>query len=112
MGICSKGTPLDPPLAMCESKNCKTVLIRTNNHAVVATVSKLYLRENYVNKMLKAMALTLMKNNVVVKCEHIPGVKNVIADMLSRDTGNLSHNQVVKIPANLSTVETKNMLRG
>ena len=90
----------------------KTVLIRTDNDAVVATISKLYSRENYVNKLLKSMALTLMKNNVVLKCEHIPGVKNVIADMLSRDAGNLSHNQVVKIPASLSTVETKNMLRG
>ena len=52
-----------------------------------------------------------MKNNVVLKCEHIPGVKNMIADILSRDTGNLSPNQVVKISANLNTVETKNMQR-
>ena len=30
------------------------------------------------------MALTLMKNYVVLKCEHIPGEKNVLNDTLYR----------------------------
>ena len=56
----------------------KTVLIRTDNDAVVANICKLYSRENYLNNLLNAMALTPMKNTVVLKCEHIPGEKNVL----------------------------------
>ena len=63
----------------------KKVLFHCDNIAVVFALNKQTSRNPQVMKLLRPMVLSLLKHNVIFKAIHVPGVKNVICDSLSRN---------------------------
>lgn len=62
----------------------KKVLFRSDNKAVVDIVNKQSCKSSQVMKLVRAMVLSCLSNNVLFKAQHIPGLKNDIADAISR----------------------------
>ena len=57
---------------------------RCDNQAVVHIINKQTAKDHELMKLLRKLVLSAMKFNVNIKARHIPGLKNVKADMLSR----------------------------
>lgn len=62
----------------------RVVLVCTDNMAVMRVLNKLYTPDPYMSPMVKKVALTCMQNNIFIHAKHVPGAKNTLADMLSR----------------------------
>ena len=62
----------------------KRVIIRSDNAAVVAIINKQSSKCPEIMKLVRFFVLQCLKDNVVFSARHIPGVKNNIADALSR----------------------------
>lgn len=61
-----------------------TLTVISDNMSVVAMVNAFYSREKIINKLLKDLALFCMKENIVIRAQHIAGVDNILCDRLSR----------------------------
>ena len=61
-----------------------TILVRTDNSALVDILTNFYSRNHLINKLVKKCVFTLMSCNTVLRVTHIPGKDNVIPDRLSR----------------------------
>ena len=61
------------------------VVMLCDNSAAVGACRKLSSPVPRLNSLLKQFVLTAAKHNVSVSVQHIPGVKNVAADCLSRN---------------------------
>ena len=60
------------------------LLVHTDNQALVAVISKCTTKMLMANALLRDISIDCMRFNVVLKAAHVPGVNNVIADLLSR----------------------------
>ena len=62
----------------------KRILIRSDNEAVVAILNKQSSKCADIMNLVRFFVLQCLKHNVAFKARHIPGIKNNIADALSR----------------------------
>ena len=64
-------------------KNCK-VLFHCDNMAVVKIINKQSTRDQASMHLVRTLVEVCLKENIVFKAQHIPGLNNDIADSLSR----------------------------
>ena len=62
----------------------RCLVFHTDNSAVVAVVNKLSCKEPTVMRLIRRLVVQSLPFNIRFKCQHIPGVLNVLADHLSR----------------------------
>ena len=60
------------------------VQIFCDNEAVVYIINKLTSKNNTVMSIVRPLTLMLLKNNITLIAEHIPGKNNLLCDFLSR----------------------------
>ena len=65
------------------SNTCLT--INSDNMAVVCVINNSSSKEANIMALLRRMVLLTMSNNILIRAKHIPGVNNVLSDLLSRD---------------------------
>ena len=68
----------------CHTLRNKKVLFMTDNESVVHVINKQTSRDPYLLSLIRKMVLICLRNNILFKAKHIPGVKNGLADSLSR----------------------------
>lgn len=64
--------------------NKKRIMFHCDNEAVVNIVNKGRSKVLDIMKLMRTLTWLSVKQNFTIQCQHIPGVKNVIADSLSR----------------------------
>ena len=64
-------------------KNCR-VFFHCDNEAVVTIINKQSTRNKPSMRLLRILVLTCLTQNIAFKAKHIPGLRNDIADALSR----------------------------
>ena len=64
-------------------KNRKVVL-HSDNMSVVDVLNKQSARDPLLMNLVRQLVLSALVNNILFKCKHIPGIKNKVADHLSR----------------------------
>ena len=62
----------------------KCIVLHTDNIAVMHIINKQTAKLPSIMTLVRRLVLTCMKNNVLVKSEHIAGTHNVLPDLLSR----------------------------
>ena len=62
----------------------KRILIRTDNQALVSVLTKQTSKEPLVMILVRRLVLFCLRFNLILSALHIPGIKNQIADALSR----------------------------
>jgi hypothetical protein len=62
----------------------KKVLLRSDNHALVEIINKKSSKNKNIMHLIRKLVLILLQQNIQVKCKHIPGKQNTIADSISR----------------------------
>ena len=62
----------------------KHLLILRDNEAVVCVINSLTSKEKHLMSLIRTMTVSLMRNNVILRAQHVPGKQNIIADTLSR----------------------------
>lgn len=62
----------------------KCVTFFTDNLALVSVINKCSCKDKSLMKFVRKMVLVCLKYNILFKARHIPGVKNKLADALSR----------------------------
>ena len=60
------------------------ILFHCDNSAVVEIINKQTSKNKYVMKILRPLVLTLMRENISLRCQHVPGIQNVLCDKISR----------------------------
>jgi hypothetical protein len=60
------------------------VLFHSDNEGVVEVINKQSSPNNIIMNIIRPLVLTLMENNIMLRSKHIPGVKNVLCDCISR----------------------------
>lgn len=62
----------------------KSILFFTDNEALVHVINKQSCREKTLMSFVRKMVSVCLKRNIMFRAKHIPGVKNTMADALSR----------------------------
>jgi hypothetical protein len=62
----------------------QSILFFTDNEALVSVINKQTCRDKTLMFFVRKMVLICLKRNILFKAKHIPGVKNKLADALSR----------------------------
>ena len=68
----------------CSELRNKRVHFMTDNESVVHVINKQTAKDTKMLRLLRAMVLICLRNNIFFRARHIPGVRNVLADSLSR----------------------------
>lgn len=68
----------------CTELRNKRVLFFTDNESVVHVINKQTTKDTKMLVLLRTMVLICLRNNIFFRARHIQGVKNVLADSLSR----------------------------
>lgn len=63
---------------------CKRILFHCDNMSAVDIVNKGRSKVKTIMKLVRRLTLCSALNNFTIHCTHIPGVRNIIADALSR----------------------------
>ncbi len=61
-----------------------SILFFTDNEALVHVINKQSCRDKTLMVFVRTLVLVCLDNNILFKAKHIPGVKNKLADCLSR----------------------------
>ena len=61
-----------------------TILYQCDNEAVTVIINKLTSKNKTVMQILRPLVLLLIKHNIHLKSEHIPGIDNILSDRISR----------------------------
>lgn len=56
----------------------------TDNESVVHLINKQASRDPYLLSLIRKMLLICLRNNLLFRAKHLPGVQNGLADSLSR----------------------------
>ena len=67
----------------CHQLRNKKVLFMTDNESVVQVIKKQTSRDPYLVLLIRKMVLICLRNNILFRAKHIPGVQNGLADSLS-----------------------------
>lgn len=62
----------------------KSVLFMCDNEAVVAIINKKSTKDEAMMRLVRVLVLACLRCNILFKAKHIPGVRNILADHLSR----------------------------
>ena len=62
----------------------KFVVLHCDNIAVVESMNKLTTKDSKMLTFMKEIALVILKHNISIKCVHIAGKENTVADRISR----------------------------
>ncbi|XP_048582553.1 uncharacterized protein LOC125561881 [Nematostella vectensis] len=62
----------------------RCILFLTDNEALVHVINKQSCKDKELMFFVRQLVLTCLKNNIFFKAKHIPGVRNSLADSLSR----------------------------
>ena len=65
----------------------RKIIFHTDNEPLVHVLNKQTSKNRRVMKLLRPLVLVLLQKKILLKAEHIPGVKNVTCDDLSRLQG-------------------------
>ena len=68
----------------CHILRNKRVLFMTDNESVVHVINKQTSRDTYLLSLIRKRVLICLRNNILFRAKHIPGIKNGLADSLSR----------------------------
>ena len=68
----------------CSELKNKRVLFFTDNESVVHVINRQTTKDTKMLALLRTLVLICLRNNILFKARHIQGVKNVLADRLSR----------------------------
>ena len=68
----------------CHILRNKRVLFMTDNESVVHVINKQTSRDTYLLSLIRKRVLICLRNNILFSAKHIPGIKNGLADSLSR----------------------------
>lgn len=68
----------------CQELRNKRVLFMTDNESLVHVINKQTTKDAMLLGLLRKLVLVCLQNNILFKARHIPGVKNEMADSLSR----------------------------
>ena len=68
----------------CHQLRNKKVLFMTDNESVVHVINKQTSRDPYLLSLIRKMVLICLRNNILFRAKHIPGIQNGVADSLSR----------------------------
>ena len=60
------------------------IIFFTDNEALVHVINKQSCKDKQLMSFVRRLVLTCLRYNIVFKARHVPGVKNVLADSLSR----------------------------
>lgn len=60
------------------------ILFHCDNEAVVTIINKQSSKDKKVMAILRPLVLTLMKFNIQLRTQHIPGISNILCDRISR----------------------------
>jgi len=63
----------------------KCIMFNSDNMAVVHIINTFTSKDKNIMSILRIIVLDCMRNNILIKCTHIPGKINHLADLLSRD---------------------------
>lgn len=94
------------------------VMIHTDNQAVVPAILNRTSKLHPVNRLLRDISLTSMRNNILLNVKHISGIDNYLADHLSRLqvskfqrlVGDTMDDEPTEIPQNLLPLNCKHIL--
>ena len=64
-------------------ENC-TIMFHSDNYAIVHVINNQTSKSKGIMSLLRPMVLELLNNNITFKSMHIPGLKNILCDSLSR----------------------------
>lgn len=67
----------------------KSILFFCDNEAVVQIVNKQSTKDVKIMHLVRILVLNCLKNNIMFRAKHVPGVRNTLADHLSRQQVNL-----------------------
>ena len=62
----------------------RRILFFTDNAALVSVINKQSCRDKSLMFFVRKLVLTCLKNNILFKAKHVPGIHNTLADSLSR----------------------------
>lgn len=68
----------------CQELRNKRVLFMTDSESLVHVINKQTTKDAMLLGLLRKLVLVCLQNNILFKARHIPGVKNAMADSLSR----------------------------
>ena len=68
----------------CEHLKQQCITFHTDNEAVVHIINTQTSKDSEIMVIVRQMVIILMKNNILFRAVHIPGVYNISADLLSR----------------------------
>lgn len=68
----------------CQELRNKRVLFMTDNESLVHVINKQTTKDAMLLGLFRKLVLVCLQNNILFKARHIPGVKNEMADSLSR----------------------------
>ena len=60
------------------------IVFHTDNEALVHVINKCTSKDKTLMVFVRKLVLVCLENNILFKAQHIPGVKNCLADALSR----------------------------
>ena len=96
----------------------QVLMVHTDNMSLVNVIQKMSSRVHMVNALLRDICLLCMVLDIVLKVEHIPGTKNILADLLSRSqVGEFlslakdMDNWSTEIPRDIQPASCKSMLK-
>ena len=67
-----------------EELSNKCIQLNTDNMAVVFILNNFTSKDNTIMILVRLLVLTCIKHNILIRSVHIPGSKNLIPDMISR----------------------------
>ena len=62
----------------------RNVLFHSDNQAVVDVLNKQSSKDKHLMLLVRPLVLVLIRYNINLKLKHIPGLKNVLPDAISR----------------------------
>ena len=68
----------------CQELRNKRALFMTYNESLVHVINKQTTKDAMLLGLSRKLVLVCLQNNILFKARHIPGVKNEMADSLSR----------------------------
>ena len=61
-----------------------TVVLHSDNEGVVKVLNKQSSTNKTIMSIVRPLVLLLMRHNIMLRSKHIPGLKNVLCDLISR----------------------------
>lgn len=81
----------------------RSIVFHTDNSALTFIINKQTAKNKNIMKLVREMVLVCLRMNIIFRAKHIPGAKNVYADLLSRQDSR----KTVDVPKHLDQHPTR-----